>query len=181
MLSKPRELTKYPGNGHEIVYWENRNISANTVFEQWRETTASKAVILNMKEWENYSWKAIGIGIKNGFASAWFGEESENPEDILICNSNEVYRIELPKEPVNSLIISSATNRFYLIYGSFTKMEDAKKAANKYIAEGFKKTRIIVKDDKIRISLSDHSTAEGAHSAKKMLPAKYKDAWVMPY
>jgi len=181
MLSKPGELTNYPGNGHEIVYWENRHVSANTVFEQWRETTASKAVILNMKEWEKYSWKAIGIGIKNGFASAWFGEEYGNTEEIQICNSTEVYKIELPKEPVDQLVVSTAKDRFYLIYGSFAKMEDAKNQATKYKAEGFKKTKVVLKDDKIRISLSDHSTIEGARNAKKMLPTKYKDAWVMPY
>ena len=96
MLAKPGELTNYPGNGHEIVYWENRDVSANTVFDQWRETSVSKSVILNMKAWEKYSWKAIGVGIKNGFASAWFGEESEIPEDIHICNSTEVYKIEPP-------------------------------------------------------------------------------------
>jgi hypothetical protein len=181
MLSKPRELTKYPGNGHEIVYWENRNVSANTVFEQWRETSASKSVILNMKKWENYSWKAVGIGIKNGFASAWFGEEIETPEEIHICNSTEIYVVEPPKEPIDPLVVSTAKNRFYLIIGSSPNIEGAKNKAKGFHAEGFKKAKVVVKDEKFRISLSDHATIEGAHNAKKMLPAKYKDAWVLPY
>ncbi len=181
MSLKPSEITTYPGSGYEIIYWENRDVSAITVFEQWRETAASKAVILNMKEWEEYSWQSIGIAIKDGFASTWFGEEIENTEEIHICNSTETYKYEPPKEPVDSLVVSSALNRFYLIYGSFPTIEDAKKAAKEYRAEGFKKTKIIVKDDKIRISLSDHSSHEGAHNAKKMLPSKYKDAWVMTY
>ncbi|RLD53964.1 MAG: hypothetical protein DRJ05_15535 [Bacteroidetes bacterium] len=181
MSSKPSELTTYPGMGYEIVYWENRNVMANTVFEQWRETKASKSVILNMNEWEEYSWQSIGIAIKDGFASTWFGEEIESAMEIHICNSTETYKIEPAKEAVDSLIISTAKDRYYLIYGVFTEMEDAKKAVALYQAEGFKNTKIIVKDDKIRISLSDHSTNDGAHNAKKMLPTKYKDAWVMTY
>jgi hypothetical protein len=181
MLSKPRELTNYHGDGHEIVYWENRNVTANTVFEQWRETSASKAVILNMKSWENYSWQAVGIGIENGFASAWFGEKSEQPEEIKICNSTEVYKIEPPKEPVETLVVSTPNSRFYVIIGSYPHLEIAKSTALKFKSEGYPKAKVVIKDEKIRISLSDYPTNEAAHNAKKMLPAKYKDAWVLAF
>ncbi len=181
MMSKPRELTTYHGDGHEIVYWENRNVTANTIFEQWSETSASKAVILNMKTWEDYSWKAIGIGIENGFASAWFGEESEQTGEIHICNSTEVYKIDPPKEPVETLVVSVDKNRFYVIIGSFPNLEAAKNAALKHKTEGYPKAKVVIKDEKIRISLSDYPTNEAAHNAKKMLPAKYKDAWVLAF
>jgi len=181
MTGKPKELTNYPGAAYEIVYWENKEANADKAFNQWRETAASRSVITNFKEWETYTWQALGVGIQKGFAILWFGEVIDTIQETKVCGKNIVIKYEPPIAPVETFIVSSATNRFYLIYGSFTSLEDAKKQASTYRDKGFKKAKVIVKDEKYRISLSDYSTKELADKAKKELPTVYKGAWVMAF
>ncbi|MCD4665824.1 MAG: SPOR domain-containing protein [Bacteroidales bacterium] len=181
MTGKPKELTNYPGEGYEIVYWENKEANADKAFDQWRETVAARSVMTNFKDWEVYTWQAIGVGIEKGFAIVWFGEETDPEPETKVCGKNIIVKYELPPVPVDTFIVSSATNRFYLIYGSFTTLEDAKKEVPRYRDIGFKKAKVIVKDEKFRISLSDYSTKELADKAKRELPSAYKGAWVMSF
>ena len=83
--------------------------------------------------------------------------------------------------PQESLIVSTETGRFYVIVGSFKTLEDAREQVNAHIAEGFKKAKVVTKDDKFRLSLSDYPTQEQANKAKAELPSKYKDAWVLAF
>ncbi len=181
MQEKPRELTDYPGNGYEIVYWENKDATADNAFDQWRTVTASRSLITNFKEWEDFSWKAMGVAIEKNFAIVWFGEEVDPETETKVCGSGKVIKNEPPKAPADSMVVSKATGRYYLIFGSIKTLEDAKKQAKKYRAEGFKNAKVITKDNKFRISLTDYAKQESALSAKKDLPAKYKDAWIMPF
>ena len=79
MWSKPRELTKYLGNGYEISYWDgSENATADGALNVWKESPGHNAVIVNQGIWKNNPWKAIGIGIYKGYAVVWFGEESDS-------------------------------------------------------------------------------------------------------
>jgi hypothetical protein len=181
MQEKPRELTNYNGKGYEIVYWENKDATADNAFDQWRTVSASRSLITNFKEWEDFSWKAMGVAIEKNFAIVWFGEEMDPETETKICGSGKVVMNKPPKQPVDTLIVSNATGRYYLIFGSFQTMVDAKRQVQKYRSEGFKNAKVISKDNKFRISLTDYANQESAQSAKKDLPAKYKDAWIMPF
>ncbi len=181
MQEKPRELTGYPGKGYEIVYWENKEATADNAFDQWRTVTASRSLITNLKEWEDFAWKAMGVAIEKNFAILWFGEETDTETETKICGSGKVIKNELPKTPADTIVVSKATGRYYIIFGSYKTVEDAKKQVKKYRAEGFKNAKVISKDNKFRISLTDYAKQESAQSAKKDLPAKYKEAWIMPF
>lgn len=183
MESKPGELTNYPGHAHEIVYWENKEANAERAFDQWRETSAARSLITNFKEWEDHEWRAVGLGIYKGFAIAWFGEDTDPEIETIVCGSNKVIKASTEDKTQSQVsdIISTATGRFYLIYGSFNELADAKKQLRIYQSEGFKKARIVSKDNKFRISLSDYSSMEQASSAKKELPSKFKGAWVLTF
>ena len=181
MQSKPAELTNYAGPGYEIIYWESKEATPDIAFNQWRETTASRAVIINSKKWEESSWNAIGVGISGGYAAIWFGEELDIEKETKVCGKNIVFTNIPPVSPNEPQLITTATNRFYLIFGSFSSLNDAKTQAIKYNEGGFKKTKVISKDNKFRISLSDYSSKEVAEKGKSELPAKYKDAWIMEF
>ena len=181
MQLKPQELTNYQGKAYEIVYWESKDATPDRAFNQWRETIASRSVLISRGDWEGFSWNAIGIGIMGNFAVIWLGEDFDVEKETKVCGKNKVITNNPPATPEEPQIVASATNRFYLIFGSFNSIKDAKSQAMKYISEGFKKTKIISKDNKFRISLSDYSSKELASKGKKELPAKYKDAWIMPY
>lgn len=181
MLNKPRELTKYPGNAYEIVYWENKNATAEKAFNQWRETAVARSLITNFKTWENFDWYALGIGIQGGFAVAWFGEEPDVEHSVSVCGTSVIVEDKPNESNKQNQIINAESGRFYIIFGSFSSLEDAKSQTKIYQNEGFRKAKIISKDDKYRISLSDYSSQELATQAKKELPEKFKGAWVLPW
>lgn len=85
MWDKPRELTNYKGNGFEISAWSSSNISANQSLQIWKGSSAHNQVIINKGMWGNHPWKAIGIGIYNGYANIWFGEVLDTEKKPLIC------------------------------------------------------------------------------------------------
>lgn len=200
MQNKPTELTNYPGKGYEVVYWESREASAQKAMDQWKETCAAISIIQNTKEWQNINWKAIGVGIDGGFAVIWLGEESDPETTVKVCGgqleiSQPVAKVENEVKPVNptqisvenpansndNLTVSEGTGRFYLIFGNYKTIQEAKSVALKYIKDGFPQAKVISKDNKFRISLADFSSKESAATGKKELPEKFKEAWIMPF
>jgi hypothetical protein len=181
MINKPGEITSYPGYAYETVYWENKAANAEKAFNQWKETIAARALMTNFKEWENYHWNALGVAIYKGFAIAWFGEETDPETKTRICDGDRIIENKTPANREEQLIVSTESGRYYVIAGSFNSLNDAKNQLNKYIQQGFKKAKVVIKDNKFRISLSDYPSMEQANKAKSELPAKYKDAWVLAF
>ena len=181
MQKKPMELSNYPGIAYEIVYWENRNATAEKAFDQWRETVASQSIIINTKDWDTHQWNALGVSIEGNFSIAWVGEELDIEKETRVCGTETVIVNEPPQTEDEQMIVSSSTGRFYIIFGSFNSINDAKEQAKKYAEEGFKKVKVISKDNKFRISLADYPSKELANTGKKELPVKYKEAWIMEY
>ena len=89
MWNKPRELSNYTGNGYEIAFYiSDTNLSPGEFADQalgtWLNSQGHKSVLLNEGIWKNTHWKAVGIGISNGYAVMWFGEypdEETKPEN----------------------------------------------------------------------------------------------------
>jgi hypothetical protein len=183
MTEKPKEITGYMEPAYEIVYWENKSANASRAFNQWRETSAARSLMTNFKAWESFEWNALGVAVYKGFAILWFGEVKDNSGDLRACSNNKL--VEPPvvqqRESKENRIINSETGRFYVIVGSFTSLEEAKTQLTGYLENGFQKAKIIIKDDKHRISLSDYSTMEQATKAKNELPVRYKDAWILAF
>lgn len=200
MQNKPGELTGYSGKGYEVVYWESREASAQKAIDQWKETCAATSIILHTKEWQSFNWKALGVGVDGGFAVIWLGEESDPETLVKVCGGEPVksqpvakVNIEVKSDNTNQIIIESQTNsadnlvvsegtgRFYLIFGNYRTLPEAKSIALKYAKEGFPEAKVISKDNKFRISLADYSSKESAAAGKKELPDKFKEAWIMPF
>ncbi len=81
MWNKPRELTTYPGDGFEIVVYSfdssqpNADIEPALALGLWLKSENHRNVILNKGIWEDTIWKAMGVGIYEGYAAVWFGRE----------------------------------------------------------------------------------------------------------
>jgi len=43
----------------------------------WQGSPGHNAVILNQGVWARRPWRAMGVGIDQGFAVVWFGEEPD--------------------------------------------------------------------------------------------------------
>lgn len=86
MWNKPRELTSYQGDGFEIAFWTDARYAndeeyAVAILDGWKQSNGHNEVIINRGIWKNNDWKAIGIGVYNGYAVVWFGRE-EDPAGI---------------------------------------------------------------------------------------------------
>lgn len=76
MWGKPAELTDYPGRGYEISYTTTGEVDPATALERWKKSRGHHAVIINEGTWST-PWKAMGVGIVDGFAHVWFGHEAD--------------------------------------------------------------------------------------------------------
>lgn len=182
IVNKPKELTTYSGEGHELAYWDSEGIIPDTVLRFWKSIEQARDVLLNQKKWSYFSWKSIGIGLYKGYACVWVGEAPDTiPEPSLCGNGPGSDNLVLPLKDMPKSVVTSPTGRSYIIFGSFNTLEDAVKIAEKYKAEGFYQAKILVSEDTFRVSLSDHATQQEALNAKKMLGEEYKEAWVTKY
>ncbi len=82
MWLKPSELTTYKGYGYECAHGGTGGYiaTAESSLEGWKNSKPHNEVILNKGIWKSMEWKAIGIGILNGYACIWFGEEEDQKE-----------------------------------------------------------------------------------------------------
>ncbi len=79
MWDKPRELTKYQGDGFEISYFSTYNYSTPTEFAQdalqgWKNSPGHNNMIINLNEWKRSYWKAMGVGVYGDYINVWFGK-----------------------------------------------------------------------------------------------------------
>jgi uncharacterized protein YkwD len=75
MWDKPRELTAYKGDGFEISHAVfGARVTPKGAVDGWKGSPGHNDVILNRGTWRA-EWHAIGVGISEGYAVAWFGKE----------------------------------------------------------------------------------------------------------
>jgi hypothetical protein len=182
IVSKPSELTKYTGEGHELCFWDSGTLNSDTVMRFWLSVDPSREILLNEKKWVYFNWKAMGVGIYKGYVCLWLGEVLDSlPEPTLCGSAPNADFLAMPDKPVVEILITAPTGRYYLISASLKTEADARKQAAKFKADGFLQSKIILKDNLYRVSLSDYPTQAEALNAKKGLGEKYKEAWVTKF
>jgi len=183
IVNKPKELTKYPGEGHEIAYWDSEQLNTDTIMDFWKSVEVTRELLLNEKKWSFFSWKAIGIGLYKGYACVWVGDLLDTePEPTLCADVPGADNLAMPFKTVQNKIITKPEGRYYIIFGSFNTQEDAEKMVAKYRKEGFANAKIMVNDQKtFRVSLDDFPTQQEALNAKSKLGNGYKEAWITKY
>jgi len=82
MWDKPRELTSYKGDGYEIAFFSNYNYPTSEglvadALESWKKSPGHHDLIINHGKWATANWKAIGVGVYNGYVVVWFGEAAD--------------------------------------------------------------------------------------------------------
>lgn len=84
---KPRELTRYPSKGYEIVYWENNPLVTDTIMMVWTTEEYFNSFLLNTGKWQGKTWNAIGIAVYENYACAWFGDVNDPEGAAKVCGS----------------------------------------------------------------------------------------------
>lgn len=77
MWNKPRELTRYKGNGFEIAHWSSGGVTPEKAIRGWQNSKGHNSVILNQGNWRE-KWNAIGIGMQGAYAVVWFGMQEDD-------------------------------------------------------------------------------------------------------
>lgn len=77
MWAKPRELTGYPADGYEILYYSSGGANAQEGLDGWKVSPGHNPLLINTGIWASVKWKAIGIGIYKQYGMVWFGVESD--------------------------------------------------------------------------------------------------------
>jgi hypothetical protein len=95
---KPKELTQYKGKGFEIVYWENSAVVIDSIIAFWKSMDYFNSFLMNTGNWQEKKWNAIGIGIHENYACAWFGELPDPEGEPYICGQEPQKTVSLPKE-----------------------------------------------------------------------------------
>ena len=113
MWNKPKELTSYLGSGYEIAHGSsNARITAEDALNGWKNSSGHNAVIINQGIWTNKIWKAIGIGITDGYAVVWFGEDLDYAETPILVQNTIENKVVISKCGGNTSNSTVATNTY---------------------------------------------------------------------
>lgn len=182
ILNKPEELTRYSGEGHELCFYGSFTATADSVVNFFSRLDQSRVLLLNEQKWSFFNWKGIGVAMHGNYASIWVGEILDSEKEPAICTGKNTFGdagfIGAMKP---SPVITTSTGRYYIIFGSFNRLEDATSAMELYRNQDFPGSKVLVKGETYRVSLVDFSTQEEAQKAKARLDKKYGDAWIAKF
>lgn len=204
--NKPAELTNYKGKGYEIVYWENTDVVIDSIMMMWKSIDYFNNFLMNSGKWSGKKWNAIGIGIYDGYASAWFGEMPDAAGRPSVCGISEPEKIETSSEklkedsseqvrpePAEKNVVPEAGNNpvskdqeevlpakagvYYIIIKSQQSLPAMKKSLNDTRKKGYLQARLI-NGDRLRLSLMEFRQKAAADSTLRKVKKLYPDAWI---
>ncbi len=194
---KPRELTRYPGKAYEIVVWENRDVTPDSVMMVWQMEEYFNSFLLNTGKWRDQQWKAIGIALQGNYACAWFGLEPDPEGPPVICGQ------ERPKPPADTLPVAKNTTRepipaplpvqkpgattapypvtgqWYIIVRTDLGRQAALNFAEDLKTKGYPEATVLTGGGKIRISAFGPAEKPAASAKLKEIKKSFPDAWLL--
>jgi len=182
---KPRELSNYSGDGYELTYAEIFNTHPDTVFRFWKKIDEANDFLLNKGQWEDESWKAMGVGIYKNYAVLWMGQRSDPSTRPQPCSVVEEVKVRETRAAVtagNIEVISSVTGRFFIVIASFQSLTDAKNEAKKHAAIVNSNFKILKNSQgQYRVSINDYPNLDAAKQGKEQYQNDFDGAWILNY
>lgn len=176
MWEKPKELTTYPYRGYELVMYFEDRLNVDSVIQLWSGTKKVLDMILTRESYKQKKWICMGVGLNEHYVSVWFGQRADRTALPQLCDTTVIM-------PVADTMASDTIKKgdFYLIFGSFDQLQDAKEALKRIDKEKFPDAGILTKDQRYRIFLGKFDNIKAATFAKQNLPYGYKEAWILKY
>jgi len=207
MKSKPREITGYKGDGYELIYWGEDKATPADAAALWKQVDASADMILSRAKWIGYDWKAMGVGIHDGYAILWLGDSVSSTFPAKPANNavaapkkvsepvvakptvveKEAARPKTEPRPVESKVAEKAVRtqpvvsqkgKFYVIAGSFSTMEAANAELAKIKSKGFPASYVVEAESLFRIAITAFDTKDKADAKKNELKDTFPGIWV---
>ena len=203
---KPKEFTPYKEKGYEIAYWENNPVDIDSIINFWKSADYFNSFLMNTGKWQGTKWEAIGIGIYENYACAWFGQAPDPCGPPLPVGENAVadympvagkasepVKQDLPKhqEASHMQVNDSASIqpsaikpqagpvKYYIIVRSNVPLKDAAKFVKLYSDTGYPDSRSLEKEGKARISVFETFDRAEALARLKEIKPKFKGAWLL--
>jgi len=203
---KPREFTPYKDKGYEIAYWENNPVDIDSIISFWKTADYFNSFLMNTGKWQGTKWEAIGIGIYENYACAWFGQTPDPYGTPLLFGENavteyipvagktseaakpEVQKVhEVHPAPVDDSArvqpahhpSQAGTPKYYIIVKSNVPLKDTAKFVKLYSDNGYPAAKSLEKEGKARISVFESFDRAEALAKLKEVKLKNKDAWLL--
>jgi hypothetical protein len=192
---KPKEITPYKSKGYEIVYWENNPVTIDSILPFWRSIDYFNSFLIYTGKWQGKTWLAIGIGIYENYAAVWFGEIPDPEGEPWICGQEKEKKIIIDEprtdsltpsaEPVESQpktevkeVIPESPGTYYIIVSSQQPRTKSNQLASELLVKGYKEAKVLVKGNKVRVSIMEVNKKAEADSALREVKKIYKEAWI---
>lgn len=179
---KAIEIIGYPAEAYEITYWSNVEKMPRQILSFWREKKVSADMLLNRNEWKSSAWKAIGVGIEEGYAVVWLGKVVDYEVSTPVCGS----QIKVLNDAAPDYKLAQATqvknpnqSIYYITIASFNDRKDAINAVKSYKEMGYPKTVLLEVENKIRVAVDYYTDKSEADNALKKYAQKFKGAWIL--
>jgi hypothetical protein len=183
--NKPKELTNYSGEGFELTYAEIFNTHPDTVFRFWKKIDEANDFMLNKGKWEDKNWRAIGVGIYKSYAVIWMGERTDNSALPEPCSTVAENKSRETREAVAAgkvTVISSITDRFYIVVASFQSLADAQSESKKYADLAGSSIKILKNNQgQYRVSINDYPSLDAAKQGKEQYKNDFSGAWILNF
>ncbi|RLD36839.1 MAG: hypothetical protein DRI74_08235 [Bacteroidetes bacterium] len=178
---KAKEIIGYSSEAYEITYWSNVENSPRQILSFWRENKISADLLINRGNWENKSWKAIGIGIEDGYAVVWLGEGIDYEVSTPVCGTSiQVLNNASPEYKAKNTQKQSTENPvYYITIGSYKNRKDGVNAVRSYKEMGYPKAILVETANKFRVAIDYFTNKKEADRSLKKYAQKFKGAWIL--
>lgn len=186
MTSKPGELTDYNYDGYELTFWDSEMALPDSIIDLWSNFETSRNMILELEQWEDIEWDAIGLAISGKYALVWFGSREDKAVPVKLCSSGlEITGMEALNETSKisdaRILFLPKTNRYHVITGSYSNTADAESAIKRLWENGYSEAGIVRGNQNFRISILNFPTLQEAKNERDKLGNQYKNAWILKY
>ena len=93
--------TRYPGKAYENAHYNSRGASATSALRGWQNSPPHNALMINLNNWRDNRWQAMGLGIYKQYAVLWVGEVRD-PETNTIASVDPANRVAATEAPETS-------------------------------------------------------------------------------
>ena len=89
MWNKPTQISSgaYTAPGYEIAAGSGGTITPALAMSLWQNSSAHNDVLLNRGIWASHPFRAMGVGMFQGFAVIWFGEVTDPLGTMAPCSA----------------------------------------------------------------------------------------------
>jgi len=207
MKSKPKEITGYPGNGYELIYWGEESATPADAAELWQQLDASLDMILCKGKWKGYEWKAMGAGLEGGYAVLWLGDVSDKKMEVagtksLVVSDQLVTKKPIATdtkdsgirnfktEPVGSSkatatkkgstvsVSENSATKYYLIVASVKTSESANSELERFKSKGYPEAKILEANNVYRIGILTFDDKTKANQKSNELKKDFPGIWI---